>query len=125
VYPIKRKADVFQFFKFYKAHVELESGKKIKCLRTDNVEEYTSKEFDEFCKEKLHQKAIYYSIHFLTKWSGRADEQDSVGKNKSYDGSCRPRQEVLGKSSQHPLLCGKSSSINYNRVEDTDGDVDW
>ncbi|GJY80805.1 hypothetical protein Tco_0493556 [Tanacetum coccineum] len=34
--PIKKKFDVFEVFKVYKAHVELDSGKKIKCLRTDN-----------------------------------------------------------------------------------------
>ena len=50
VYPIKRKADVFETFKAFKARLELESGKKIKCLRTDNGGEYTSREFAEFCK---------------------------------------------------------------------------
>ena len=35
MYPIKRKAYVFSIFKSFKARVELESGKKIKCLRID------------------------------------------------------------------------------------------
>ena len=42
MYPIKRKADVFPIFKIFKARVELEFEKKIKCLRTDNGGEYTS-----------------------------------------------------------------------------------
>lgn len=50
VYPIKRKADVFEVFKSYKARLELESGRKIKCLRSDNGGEYTGKEFMEFCQ---------------------------------------------------------------------------
>nr|GFA13324.1 Gag-Pol polyprotein [Tanacetum cinerariifolium] len=33
VYPIKKKSNVYEV---YKARVELDSGKKIKCLRTDN-----------------------------------------------------------------------------------------
>ena len=33
VYPIKKKSDVFPVFKEYKARVELEFGKTIKCLR--------------------------------------------------------------------------------------------
>nr|GFC12814.1 Gag-Pol polyprotein [Tanacetum cinerariifolium] len=37
-YPIKKKSDVFEVFKAYKARVELDSRKKIKCLRTDNEE---------------------------------------------------------------------------------------
>lgn len=52
VYPIKRKTDVFPVFKEFKARMELESGKKIKCLRTDNGGEYTGDEFDNFCKQE-------------------------------------------------------------------------
>ncbi|KAH9689148.1 Integrase catalytic domain-containing protein [Citrus sinensis] len=52
VYPIKKKSDVFLVFKEYKARVELESGKKIKCLRTDNGGEYTDGEFLAFCKQE-------------------------------------------------------------------------
>ncbi|KAK0592765.1 hypothetical protein LWI29_024958 [Acer saccharum] len=51
VYPIKRKSDVFEVFKAFKARVELDSGKKIKCLRTDNGREYTDGEFLAFCKQ--------------------------------------------------------------------------
>nr|GEW52879.1 Gag-Pol polyprotein [Tanacetum cinerariifolium] len=43
VYPIKKKSDVFEVFKVYKARVELDYGKKIKYLRTDNRGEYTER----------------------------------------------------------------------------------
>ncbi|GKF48841.1 gag-pol polyprotein [Tanacetum coccineum] len=52
VYLIKKKSDVFEVFKVYKARVELDSGKKIKCLRTDNGGEYTGNEFDTFCRQE-------------------------------------------------------------------------
>ncbi|GKB97018.1 retrovirus-related pol polyprotein from transposon TNT 1-94 [Tanacetum coccineum] len=52
VYLIKKKSDVFEVFKVYKARVELDSGKKIKCLRTDNGGEYTGDEFDTFCRKE-------------------------------------------------------------------------
>uniref|UniRef100_A0A2N9IBB7 Integrase catalytic domain-containing protein n=1 Tax=Fagus sylvatica TaxID=28930 RepID=A0A2N9IBB7_FAGSY len=42
----------FPVFKIFKARVELESEKKIKCLRTDNGGEYTSVEFDSFCQQE-------------------------------------------------------------------------
>ncbi|GJU21576.1 retrovirus-related pol polyprotein from transposon TNT 1-94 [Tanacetum coccineum] len=45
-------SDVFEVFKVYKALVELDFGKKIKCLRTDNGGEYTSDEFDTFCRQE-------------------------------------------------------------------------
>ncbi|KAK9181573.1 hypothetical protein WN944_024711 [Citrus x changshan-huyou] len=50
-HPIKKKSYVFPVFKEYKARVELESGKNIKCLRTDNGGEYTDGEFLAFCKQ--------------------------------------------------------------------------
>ncbi|GJS45163.1 gag-pol polyprotein [Tanacetum coccineum] len=52
VYPIKKKSDVFEVFKVYKARVELDSGKNIKCLRTDNGGEYTGDEFNTFYKQE-------------------------------------------------------------------------
>ena len=56
VYPIKKKSDVFLVFKEYKARVELESDKKIKCLRTDNGGEYTNGEFLAFSKQECIQR---------------------------------------------------------------------
>ena len=52
VFPIKKKSDVFSVFKTYKAGVELETEKKIKCMRTDNGGEYTSNEFNNFCQQE-------------------------------------------------------------------------
>nr|GEU34312.1 Gag-Pol polyprotein [Tanacetum cinerariifolium] len=51
VYPIK-KYDVFKVLKVYKAPVELDSGKKIKCFRMDNGGKYTGDEFDTFYKHE-------------------------------------------------------------------------
>ena len=52
VYPIKKKSDVFPVFKEFKAQVELEIGKRIKCLRTDNGGGYTDGNFLAFCKQE-------------------------------------------------------------------------
>ena len=51
-----RKSYVFSMFKEYKAHIELESGKRIKCLRTYNGGEYTDGEFLAFCKQEGIQR---------------------------------------------------------------------
>ena len=48
VYFIKQKSDVFETFKKWKALVENEIGKKLKCLRSDNGGEYCSKVFEEY-----------------------------------------------------------------------------
>ncbi|KAE8680428.1 putative Double Clp-N motif-containing P-loop nucleoside triphosphate hydrolases superfamily protein [Hibiscus syriacus] len=52
VHPIKKKSDVFSTFKNFKARMELDSGNKIKCFRTDNGGEYISEEFDDFCRKE-------------------------------------------------------------------------
>ena len=51
IYCIKNKSNVFDTFKKWKALVEIETGKKLKCLRSDNGGEYCSKEFDRYCSE--------------------------------------------------------------------------
>ena len=50
VYPVKKKSDVFPIFKDFKARVELELEKRIKCLRTNNGGEYIDCDFIKFCK---------------------------------------------------------------------------
>ncbi|KAE8675254.1 hypothetical protein F3Y22_tig00111689pilonHSYRG00088 [Hibiscus syriacus] len=52
VYSIKKKSDVFSTFKNFKERVEFDSGNKIKCFRTYNGGEYTSEEFDDFCRKE-------------------------------------------------------------------------
>jgi transposase InsO family protein len=49
VYYIRQKYDVFDTFKRWKDLVENETGKRLKCLRSDNGSEYCSKEFDDYC----------------------------------------------------------------------------
>ena len=49
---LKQKSDAFQMFKWHLARVEKETGKSLKCLRSDRGGEFTSKEFEEFCNDK-------------------------------------------------------------------------
>ena len=49
VYFIRKKYDVFDNFKKWKALAENETRKRLKCLRSDNGGEYCSKEFDSYC----------------------------------------------------------------------------
>eukprot|EP00253_Pinus_taeda_P015667 PITA_15667 len=48
VYMWKKKSDVFTVFKQFRALVENNTGRTIKCLRTDNGGEFSSKEFDSY-----------------------------------------------------------------------------
>ncbi|CAL8998661.1 unnamed protein product [Prunus brigantina] len=51
VYFMQYKSEVFGIFKKFKAMVELQSGYKIKRLRSDRGGEYTSLEFLKFCED--------------------------------------------------------------------------
>lgn len=49
VYFIQEKSEAFNLFKVFKKKVEVETGRSIKCLRTDRGGEYTSLEFTDYC----------------------------------------------------------------------------
>jgi len=51
VYFLEEKSEAFIIFKYFKSLVEKETGSCIKSLRTDRGGEFTSQEFDQFCKE--------------------------------------------------------------------------
>eukprot|EP00253_Pinus_taeda_P032179 PITA_32179 len=51
IYFLKKKDEVFTWFRHFKALIENQTEKKIKILRTDNGTEYESNEFHDFCKE--------------------------------------------------------------------------
>jgi transposase InsO family protein len=48
---LKSKVDVFTVFKQFRALLEKSTSRSIKCLRTDNGGEFTSVEFENYCKE--------------------------------------------------------------------------
>jgi transposase InsO family protein len=49
VFFLKNKLEAFENFKIYKEMVENEMDSRIKCLRSDNGGEFTSKEFMDYC----------------------------------------------------------------------------
>ncbi|GJX40232.1 retrovirus-related pol polyprotein from transposon TNT 1-94 [Tanacetum coccineum] len=51
VYFLKNKSEVFNTFKKWKATVENETNLRVKCLKSDNGGEYSSREFIEYCAE--------------------------------------------------------------------------
>jgi hypothetical protein len=48
---LRKKSEVFQHLKYFKALVETQSGKKIKVLQTDNGGEYVNHEIQNICLE--------------------------------------------------------------------------
>nr|KYP66486.1 Retrovirus-related Pol polyprotein from transposon TNT 1-94 [Cajanus cajan] len=60
VYLLQAKSQVFQCFQQFHAMVERETGKQLKCIRTDNGGEYISKEFKDYCSKYgiRHEKTV-------------------------------------------------------------------
>lgn len=59
---LRSKDEAFQSFKEWKLLVENQTGKRVKCLRTDNGLEFCNKAFDELCKNsgiKRHKTCAY------------------------------------------------------------------
>ncbi|KAI3509130.1 hypothetical protein L1887_24156 [Cichorium endivia] len=63
VYFIKEKSETFEQFKIYKAHVENQSGYRIKTLRSDRGGEYMANYFQDFLKHHgiHHQLTTSYT----------------------------------------------------------------
>ena len=51
VFFLKKKSEVYEYYKSFKALVERESGFPLKTLRTDRGGEYVGGEFEAFLKE--------------------------------------------------------------------------
>jgi transposase InsO family protein len=51
VYFMRHKSKMFAKFKLWKAEVENQTEKKVKCLRIYNGTEYTNDEFRNFCEQ--------------------------------------------------------------------------
>ena len=58
IYFLKSNSEVFERFWEFKTLVENQIGKKIRVLRTDNRDEYTSNEFMEYCSAEGIKKEL-------------------------------------------------------------------
>uniref|UniRef100_A0A2N9G795 CCHC-type domain-containing protein n=1 Tax=Fagus sylvatica TaxID=28930 RepID=A0A2N9G795_FAGSY len=71
VYFLKNKSEAFAKFKIWKAEVENQTGRKIKCLRTDNGTEYRDGDFLKFCEE--HGIKRHFTIRKTPQQNGVAE----------------------------------------------------
>jgi transposase InsO family protein len=111
IYFLRKKSEVFDRFKEFKALVENQTEKRIKVLRTDNGGEFCGNEFEEFCKKCgiARQKTTPYTPQ--QEWSCRKDEHDADGKRKVHAQWCRVRERILGRGSGYCMLSGQQITL--------------
>ena len=74
VYFLIYKYEVFSVFKRFKATVELQSGYKLKKLRSDRGGEYTSMEFNKFCEEMGMERQL--TVAYSPQQNGVAERKN-------------------------------------------------
>jgi transposase InsO family protein len=79
VYFLKEKSEAFNQFKIFKKQVETETGKSIKCLRTDRGGEYTSHEFSNYCKEEGIRRQL--TTAYTPQQNGTAERKNRTVMN--------------------------------------------
>jgi transposase InsO family protein len=67
---MRHKSETFAKFKLWKAEVKNQTGKKVKCLRTDNGTEYINDEFKDFCEQ--HGIKRHFTVRKTTQQNGVA-----------------------------------------------------
>lgn len=73
---LKKKLEAFGYFKIFKEIVENEVELRIKCLRSDNGGEFTSKEFNLYCEE--HGIKRQFSTARTPQQNGVAERKNRV-----------------------------------------------
>lgn len=72
---LREKSKALEKFKEFKVLEENEIDFKIKTIRSNNGGEFTSKEFDEFCKKKYIKRNVHNSRGPMMEWCSRKRKQ--------------------------------------------------
>jgi transposase InsO family protein len=110
IYFLRKKSEVFDRFKEFKALVENQTEKQIKVLRTDNGGEFCGNEFEEFCKKCgiARQKTTPYT----PQQNGVAERMNRMLMEKARCMlRCRDRERILGRGSGYCMLSGQQITL--------------
>jgi len=76
IYFLKNKSDVFDVFKKWLAQVVNETGRKLKCLKSDNGGKYCDGWFEEFCaSQKIYRVEMILENPHQNGWRSICTEQ--------------------------------------------------
>ena len=107
IYFLRKKSEVFDRLKEFKALVENQIEKQIKVLRTDNGGEFCVNEFEELCKKC--GIARENTTPYTPQQNGVAERMNRTlnGKNKVHAQWCQDRARIMGRGSGYCMLSGQ------------------
>ena len=76
VYFMQHKSKTFAKFKVWKAEVENQTWRKIKCLKSDNGIEYTDSKFTELCEQ--HEIKRHFTVRKTPQQNGIAERMNRM-----------------------------------------------
>jgi transposase InsO family protein len=111
IYFLRKKYEVFDRFKEFKALVENQTEKRIKVLRTDNGGEFCGNEFEELCKKcGIERKK---TTPYTPQQNGVAERMNKtlMEKSKVHAQWCRVRERIMGRGSGYCMLPGQQITL--------------
>lgn len=109
VYFMKEKSEALQRFKEFKSKAESDLQKKVKCLRTDNGGEYSSREFAEYLKEYNIRRQL--TCPYTPQQNGVAER-----KNRHLAEVCRSMLHARNIPGRYWAECMKTAADVANRL---------
>ena len=81
MYFMRHKSEMFAKFKLWKAKVEIQTGREIKCLRSNNGTEYTDSRFMKLCEQ--HGIKRYFTLRKTPQQNGVAERMNKIIAEKT------------------------------------------
>jgi transposase InsO family protein len=108
IYFLKNKDGVLAKFQEFKAHVENQTGRKIRVLRSDNGGEYTSKEFSSFCIEAGIKRE--FIVPYNPQQNGVAERKNRTIIEATKAMILESTYDSMGRSMYDSSVCSKHKS---------------
>lgn len=112
-------------FKYFKSLVEKEIGTYIKCLRTDHGGEFTSQEFNQFCKENGIKRQL--TAVCTQQQNGVAERKNRTMMNmvRCMMSEKKDSKKLMAGSSKLDGTCSKPKPYLYCEEYDSRRGLEW
>ncbi|CAL8152332.1 unnamed protein product [Prunus armeniaca] len=112
LYFLRNKYEAFNCFKKFKSMTELQSGHKVKCLRSDRGGEFLSSEFVQFCEDHDIQRQL--TMAYTPQQNGVVER-----KNKTVVEMAKCPNKALNNVTPFEAYSGRKPGITHLKVFDS------